>query len=81
MKYNYEIKFFNNSFAVIENRNELSFGELRKIESKWTKQQLLLTEYPYSGYLKIGIASWKIGMESWNRSKYWLKENHPEFFI
>lgn len=74
MKYNYEIKFFNNSFAVIENRNELSFGKLRKIESKWTKQQLLLTEYPYSGYVKIGMASW-------SRSKDWLKNNYPEFFI
>ena len=49
MKYNYEIKIFNNSFTVIENRNELSFGGLRTTKKKWTKQQLFLTEHPYSG--------------------------------
>jgi hypothetical protein len=69
MKYNYEIKIFNNSFNVFESRNE--FVGLRK---KWTKQQLLLTEYPYRGYSEIGITSWK-------RCKDWLKNNHPELLI
>ena len=74
MKYNYEIKIFNNSFTVIENRNELSFGGLRTTKKKWTKQQLFLSEHPYSGYSEIGMASWK-------RSKDWLKNNHPELLL
>lgn len=73
MIYTYEIKFFNNSFTVIESRNELMFGRLRKIESKWTKQQLFHVE-PYKGYSEIGIASW-------NRSKDWLTINYPELAI
>ena len=73
MKYTYEIKFFNNSFTVIESRNELMFGGLRKIESKWKKQQFFSTE-PYWGLSEIGIASW-------NRSKEWLTVNYPELVI
>ena len=72
MKYNYEIKIFNNSFTVIESRNE--FSGLRRTKKKWTKQQLFLTEHPYSGYSEIGMASW-------SRSKDWLKNNYPELLL
>lgn len=72
MNYTYEIKIYNNSFDVFESRNE--FSGLRRTKKKWTKQQLFLIEYPYSGYSEIGITSWK-------RSKKWLKENHPELLL
>lgn len=72
MKYNYEIKIFNNCFEVTESRDE--FGGLRRTKKKWTKQQLFLIEYPYRGYSEIG-------MDSWKRSKKWLKENHPELLL
>lgn len=74
MKYNYEIKFFSNSFVLIESRQELSFRALITTKKKWTKQQLFLTEHPYSGYSEIGMASWK-------RSKDWLKNNYPELLL
>ena len=74
MNHIYEIKFFsNNSFVLIESRQELKFGGLKQIEVKWRPPQLLSHE-PYNGCSIDGIASW-------NRCREWLKTHYPELLL
>lgn len=68
MIYTYEIKFFSNSFVVIESRQELKFGGLRRNQTIWT-----VTSFS-DGCSESEIASW-------NRSREWLKAHHPELIL
>lgn len=73
MNHIYEIKFFRNSFVVIERRQELKFGGLKQIEVKWRPPQLL-SDLPYNGCSESEIASW-------NRCREWLKTHYPELLL
>lgn len=73
MNYHYEIKFFSNSFVVIESRQELKFGGLKLSKTRWRPPQLL-GDKPYNGCSESEIASW-------SRCREWLKINLLELLL
>lgn len=69
----YEIKFFSNSFMVIESRQELKFGRLKRSATRWRSPQLL-GDNPYNGCSQSEI-------ESWGRCREWLQAYYPELLL